>query len=223
MLAKPLAPLMLVKSEECPGSWKGPIMPPTLDEHQRTLEGLCARIQNAHVERGIVCGEGSPAAQMMIVGEAPGREEDLAGRPFVGPAGRLLNDLLADAGVRREDVWITNMVKFRPTIRDAGTVRNRPPTAAEIRAYLPVLGEELEILQPRLVLCLGNVSASVLLSKDFKMTRDHGHFFPGPYGSRGMATYHPAYLLRLQGEAREKVLRQVRADLRKLALAYAAI
>ena len=198
-------------------------MSATVDRHQQKLESVCLRARAAHPDRRIVCGQGSPSARLVIVGEAPGREEELAGRPFVGAAGRLLNELLTEAGIRRGDVWISNVVKLRPTISSAGTVRNRPPTAAEIREYLPILGEELEVLRPQLILSLGNVASNVLISKVFKMTRDRGRFFPGPYGSRVMATYHPAYLLRLQGQAREEVLEQVREDLRTLARAYAAL
>lgn len=185
------------------------------------MEEVCALARAVSPDHSAVCGEGAPTARLVIVGEAPGRDEALQGRPFVGAAGRMLNQLLAEAGLRRDDVWITNTVKHRPTVRSAGGERNRPPSAAEIKSYLPILQQELEIIHPRLVLCLGNVPASVLIRKDFKMTRDHGHFFPGPFDSRAMGTYHPAYLLRLQGQAREEVLDEVRTDLRAVAAALA--
>ena len=196
-------------------------MPSTDSIPPSTLDDVCALAHTISPNHRVVCGEGSPTARLVIVGEAPGRDEALQGRPFVGAAGRLLTEMLAEAGLKRDEVWITNTVKHRPIVRSAGGERNRPPTAAEIQAYLPILVRELQIIHSRLVLCLGNVPASTLIRKDFKMTRDHGLFFPGPSGSRAMGTYHPAYLLRLQGQAREEVLDEVRADLRAVVAALA--
>lgn len=161
---------------------------------------------------GFVFGEGSPAARLMIVGEAPGREEERQGRPFVGRAGQLLNCLMEEAGIRREDVWITNVVKRYPTKIVDGRATTRPPTAAEIKSDLPWLEGELAIIEPEVVLCLGTVPASLLTHKDFRLWAEHGRWFAGPGGAQAMATFHPAYILRQRGADRDRLLGIARHD-----------
>ncbi|MBI3909929.1 MAG: uracil-DNA glycosylase [Armatimonadetes bacterium] len=168
-----------------------------------------------------MCGEGNPEATLALVGEAPGEREARLGRPFVGRAGRLLDQVLAEVGHNRGDLWITNVVKFRPTVEVAGRLRNRAPTGAEMRQWLPALQEELQILAPRAILCLGAVAAKVLIDPKFTLSRECGQWRPGPFGSVIAATYHPAYLLRLEGEAYQRALAEFRADL-QAALATAA-
>ena len=111
----------------------------------------------------VVFGDGDPAADLVFVGEGPGAEEDKQGIPFVGRAGRLLTGLIADIGLRRDEVYIANVVKCRPTREEGNRIANRPPTVREIRAWLPILEEELEILRPRVILCLGAVPAKALI------------------------------------------------------------
>lgn len=166
---------------------------------------------------GPVLGEGDPYARLALVGEAPGEREVIEGYPFAGPAGRLLDELLERAGMGRKDFWLTNVVKCRPVKEQGGRLNNRAPLAGETKAWLPLLLEELAIVNPRLVVCLGATSARALLGKGFKLTEQRGAWVEGPAGTEAMATFHPAYILHLSthdpagGEvARETLL----ADLR---------
>ena len=114
----------------------------------------------------LVFGEGNPDAKIYFLGEAPGQSEDKQGRPFVGQAGKLLNSLLERIGMQRADVYISNIVRFRPP-------NNRPPTAAEIAAFLPYVNEEIAIIQPLLIVTLGRFSLAKFLPTD-KITQVHG-------------------------------------------------
>ncbi len=168
-------------------------------------------------ERNLVLGEGNPNARLVLVGEAPGGQEERAKRPFVGPAGQILNEALAEVGLSREDIWITNIVKCRPVTPGlGGRLRNRTPTAAEVKRFLPWLLQELIILDPSAIVALGGTAASALLGRPVRMTREHGEWFPGPEGIRVMATYHPAYLLRRVGDS-DQYYTELVADLKAAA------
>ena len=175
-------------------------------------------------QRPIVPGEGSPLARLALVGEAPGREEERLGRPFVGPAGRLLDALLAEVGLSRADVWVTNVFKRRPVALRDGREENRAPTAAELRAGLRWLLQELGIVRPRLVVCLGAVALRALLGRGTTLGEARGRWQPGPLGTLVLATYHPAYVLRLQGtpyqRAFQEALGEVRQDFQRVREAY---
>ncbi len=174
----------------------------------------------------LVFGEGNPRASLVVVGEAPGEMEERAGRPFVGRAGRLLDELLAQAGLDRAEAWITNVVKVRPTTgapsaarggRAGGTPaaggrRNRPPRVGEINAWLPLLDEEIEAIGPAVLLGLGAVAGRALVGPGFQLTRDRGRWFDGRHGRPCLVTFHPAYILRLQGEALAEARRLAAAD-----------
>lgn len=152
-------------------------------------------------ERNVVSGEGNSNARLVLVGEAPGGQEERAKRPFVGPAGQILNEALAEAGLTREEIWITNIVKCRPVIPGIGNrLRNRTPTAAEVKHFLPWLLHELNIIDPLAIVVLGGTAASALLGRPVKMTRERGEWFTGPEDIPIMVTYHPAYLLRRVGD-----------------------
>lgn len=135
-----------------------------------------------------VFGTGNPNTRLMFVGEAPGEKEDLTGIPFVGAAGQLLDKFLFAVDIAREDVYIANILKCRPP-------HNRDPLPEEEDACIGYLREQVKIIRPRIIVCLGRIAAQRLISPDFKMTRDHGKWF-----SRGAfsmtAVYHPASLLR---------------------------
>ncbi len=133
-----------------------------------------------------VPGEGPADAEIVLVGEAPGREEDEQGRPFVGRAGRLLNQLLSEAGLKREDLFITNVVKSRPP-------GNRRPTKNEVKACLPYLWLQLEIIKPKVVGLLGGLATEVILGEK-KLTLVRGRVFEKKY--KFVPTYHPAAVLR---------------------------
>jgi DNA polymerase len=132
----------------------------------------------------------------MIVGEAPGASEDAAGRPFVGRSGALLERGLAEVGIDRASTWITNAVKHFKWRDVRGRRAPAPPAAGEIRACQPWLLAELEVVRPRLVLCLGATAAKALMGPGFKVSADRGRLFETPHGPRLLATLHPAALLR---------------------------
>ncbi|MEE8300429.1 MAG: uracil-DNA glycosylase [Desulfatiglandales bacterium] len=175
----------------------------------------CERCRLAVERKNIVFGKGLPDARLVFVGEAPGMEEDLSGKPFVGPAGKLLTDIIRAMGLRREEVYICNIVKCRPP-------RNRDPEPDEIGMCLPFLKAQISLIKPKIICALGRISAQSLVDKDFKITRDRGgwRYFMGiPL----MPTYHPAYLLRYSqakrhvwGDMQEIMLRLGLKDPRRL-------
>ena len=145
-----------------------------------------------------VFGAGPASAPLMLVGETPGDQEDLAGKPFVGPAGRLLDQALAAAGIDRAATYITNVVKhFKWEPRGKRRLHKRPDVA-EVTACIPWLEREIEIVQPKLVVCLGATAGRALLGRDFLVTRDRGRVVPSPFAPRVIATIHPSALLRLR-------------------------
>jgi uracil-DNA glycosylase family 4 len=146
-----------------------------------------------------VFGTGSVTPRLCIVGEGPAERDESTGRPFSGPAGALLERALAEAGADPATVWLTNVLKCRAVVRREGRWVNRPPTDAELAAALPLLHEELAILRPPVMLCLGATAARALLGKGFTFSRDRGRWFPLPAGPRVLATYLPAYVLRREG------------------------
>lgn len=136
----------------------------------------------------LVFGEGDPNARVMFVGEAPGEEEDRSGRPFVGRAGQLLDQILESVGIERESTWITNIVKFRPP-------RNRNPKLEEMRASEPILLAEIRLVRPQIICPLGNVPTQYLLDTKDGITKLHGTWSTW-HGIDVFPLYHPAYLLR---------------------------
>lgn len=171
----------------------------------------------------VVFGEGDPRSPLVIAGEGPGEREDFEGRPFVGRAGQLLDRVLASADLSRGELWITNVLKRRASKVVAGRVRNRLPKAGELAVYRDFLDRELKIIAPRIIVCLGNLAANALIHRNFRMTREHGQWFNGASSKMLMATYHPAYILRLEGPDYDEVLRQTVEDLRSAAAEYHAI
>jgi DNA polymerase len=148
-----------------------------------------------------VFGEGAERAEVMLVGEQPGDKEDLAGRPFVGPAGRVLDDALVQAGIDRSTVYVTNAVKhFKWEPRGKRRLHKRPD-AAEVSACRPWLDQEIALVRPRLVVCLGATAAQALLGRDFRVTRQRGQLFPQPAGHVVTATVHPSSILRARDAA----------------------
>ena len=136
----------------------------------------------------MVFGDGSRTAEIMFVGEGPGAHEDEQGVPFVGKAGQLLDDMLAIIGLDRTMVYIANIVKCRPP-------QNRDPLGVEQDACIGYLREQVTLLRPKLIVCLGRIAAMRLIREDFKITREHGQWFD-VNGRRCMAIYHPSALLR---------------------------
>ena len=159
----------------------------TLDETRVDL-GECIRCR-LHADRThIVFGEGNPSARIVLVGEGPGREEDRLGRPFVGPAGKLLDQMISAMGWRRQEVYICNVIKCRPP-------RNRDPLPDEIETCAPFLRRQLLAIGPQAILALGSFAAQFLLSSDQPISRLRNHIYKFE-GIPVVPTYHPAYLLR---------------------------
>jgi len=165
-----------------------------------------------------VFGAGDPGARMMLVGEQPGDVEDRAGEPFVGPAGRLLRDALADAGIDAERVYLTNVVKhFKWRPRGKRRIHERP-NHEEVMACRLWLDLELQHVRPRVVIALGATAAAALLGPSVRVTRDRTKRFPAPFAEIASMTVHPSSILRAANSAaRETALQQFTADLRTFA------
>ena len=167
-----------------------------------------------------VFGEGSTKAQVMLVGEQPGDQEDRMGRPFVGPAGRLLDQALAEAEIERSEVYVTNVVKhFKWAPAERGKRRiHKKPRYSEIQACRPWLDAELERVKPEVLVCLGASAAQALLGKDFRVSRQRGQLIQSPLAPHVIATVHPSSILRAQDdESRHQQLEAFVQDLRQVA------
>ena len=162
-----------------------------------------------------VFGEGKAHAPLMLVGEQPGNDEDLAGRPFVGPAGKLLDRALAEAGIDRAETYVTNVVKhFSWEPRGKWRIHKKP-NEREIAACRPWLDREMALVKPRVVVCLGATAAQALLGAPFRVTRDRGKFVPAPFAPHVLATVHPSSILRAANEkSRQSAFEQFVEDLR---------
>lgn len=164
-----------------------------------------------------VFGEGRAKAQVMLVGEQPGNQEDLEGHPFVGPAGRLLDTALAEAGIDRQQVYVTNAVKhFKWEPRGKRRIHKKP-NAAEIAACRPWLDAEIAVVQPNIIVCLGATAAQALLGRDFRVTQHRGEFIELPGMPLITATVHPSAILRApDDDTRHQEMRRFIEDLRKI-------
>lgn len=165
-----------------------------------------------------VFGEGSSHGRIMLVGEQPGDREDVTGHPFVGPAGRILDEALQQAGIDRRDVYLTNAVKhFSWTPAERGKRRiHKKPRYSEIRACRPWLEAEIAATRPHVIVCLGATAAQALLGPDFSVMRRRGQFIPSSLAPRVMATVHPSSILRAADEASRQS--QKEAFIRDLAI-----
>lgn len=164
---------------------------------------LCERRHN------LVFGVGNEKAELMLIGEGPGEQEDLQGEPFVGPAGKLLDDMLEMIGLDRTRIYIANTVKCRPPM-------NRDPAQEEMAACRHWLDEQIALVRPKIIVCLGRIAAGELIKKDFRITREHGQWFD-VNGIKTMAIYHPSALLRDVSKRPETFadLRELRRVLRR--------
>ena len=157
----------------------------------------------------LVFGVGNENAELMFIGEGPGEQEDRRGEPFVGPAGKLLDDMLAMIDLDRSRVYIANIVKCRPP-------HNRDPQPNEQQACIGWLERQIGLIQPKLIVCLGRIAAMALIDPGFRITRQHGQWFDVG-GRRVMATYHPSALLRDESKRPEAFmdLRELRKEIRE--------
>lgn len=155
----------------------------------------CSGCSLSETRTNLVFGDGNPNAQIMLVGEGPGQQEDLSGIPFVGPAGQLLDQMMAIIDLDRSKYYITNIVKCRPP-------HNRDPLAAEQDACIGYLREQTRLIQPKIIICLGRIAAMRLIRPDYRITREHGQWVrKGAFWLT--AIYHPSALLRDEGKRPE--------------------
>lgn len=169
-----------------------------------------------------VFGEGRAHARVMLVGEQPGNDEDVAGRPFVGPAGKVLHKCLASAGIDPDDTYVTNVVKHFKWEAKGKRRLHKKPNAREIGACLPWLEAEIELVEPEVLVLLGATAAQALLGRDFRVSQQRGRWVESDWAEHVLATIHPSSILRAPtSEAREAERRHFEADLavvaRKLA------
>lgn len=195
----------------------------TLIPRNPTLERLKAAARNCQAcdlwrnATQTVFGEGKAGAQIMLIGEVPGNQEDIEGTPFVGPAGKLLDTALVEAGIDRTKVYVTNAVKhFKWEPRGKRRIHQKP-NAAEIAACRPWLDAEIAVVRPRIIVCLGATAAQALLGRDFRVTQHRGEFLKSALAPVVMATVHPSAILRIpdEEEKREELKRFI-ADLKKI-------
>lgn len=192
---------------------------PTLDK-LREASKSCRGCRLWMVGTQTVFGEGPRTARVMLVGEQPGDEEDRKGHPFVGPAGRLLDEALSEAGIDRDAVYVTNAVKHFKWERGEKSKRriHKKPNDGEIRACRPWLDQEMAVVKPAVVVCLGATAAQALLGKQFRVTKSRGQKVAAPFAQAVFATVHPSSVLRAPDpRAREEARRAFVADLRKVA------
>jgi uracil-DNA glycosylase family protein len=165
-----------------------------------------------------VFGEGPRKAEVMLVGEQPGDQEDRQGHPFVGPAGRMLDAALEGAGIDRQRVYLSNAVKhFKFVVIERGRRLHKKPAAGEVRACNPWLREEIRLVKPRVVVALGATAAQALLGKQFRVTQNRGKPLPSELAEVVVATVHPSSILRAPDDARDDARRQFVADLKVVA------
>jgi uracil-DNA glycosylase family protein len=190
---------------------------PTLPKLREAAQG-CTACDLYEKATQAVLGAGPRTAPAFFIGEQPGDQEDLAGVPFVGPAGRVLDGALAEAGIRREEIFLTNVVKhFKWEPRGKMRIHAKP-AAGEVKACRPWLETELAIVKPQVIVCLGATAAQSLMGAKFKVTVERGKFFESPWAPWLTATYHPSAILRMPDEdARQAARALLVADLRSVA------
>jgi uracil-DNA glycosylase len=202
-------------------------------EHTSAADYLPARMNLASLRRAAdacqgcelyrnatqtVFGEGKRRARVILVGEMPGDQEDLQGLPFVGPAGRLLDDALAAAGLPRDDVYVTNAVKHFRWMPRGKRRMHKTPGARHVEACMPWLQAEILLIKPELIVCLGATAAKALLGPEFRVSRQRGKFLETSDGIPALATHHPSAVLRAPGdEDRARKRRELAADLKRVA------
>ncbi len=192
-------------------------LPPKLD--LKSLREAAAHCQGCDLYKNAtqtVFGEGARSARMMLVGEVPGDQEDLQGRPFVGPAGRLLDESLAAVGLDRGKVYMTNAVKHFKFEQRGKRRLHKHPARTEVVACRAWLESEIAVVQPQLIVCLGATAAQSLLGPKFRITASRGELLENPWAPALIATYHPSAILRAPEKAdRDRMREDFIADLRR--------
>jgi DNA polymerase len=191
---------------------------PTLSKLRTASKG-CRGCDLFKLGTQTVFGEGPTSARVMVVGEQPGDQEDKAGRPFVGPSGKLLDHAFDATGIDRDDVYVTNAVKHFKWARDARTKRriHKTPSAGEIRACHPWLEQEIAVIRPHVIVCLGATAAKALLGRTFSVMKKRGIAISSEWAPAVIATVHPSAVLRAPSDQRALAERMFVADIRKVA------
>ena len=195
------------------------------EDRERRLEELarqvsvCTKCDLAKTRTNTVFATGDPYSPLMLVGEGPGENEDATGLPFVGRAGKLLDDILAAVDLTRQQIYLTNIVKCRAAVEEGGRMKNRQPKTGEIRACNPYLQGQIEAVKPEIMLCLGGPAAKTIIDKDFRITKDRGRWYDID-GVKTMATFHPAYVLRQRGDDLTNTKRMVWRDIQNVYAEY---
>ena len=167
-----------------------------------TEASACPACDLSETRTKVVFGDGNADSPLMLIGEGPGANEDATGLPFVGRAGKLLDECLREAGMLRKHIYLTNVVKCRPTLEEDGKIKNRPPRADEASTCVSLwLDKQIATVQPLVILCLGGPAANAIIHKNFKITQERGQWFESRYARYAIAALHPAYILRQEGEA----------------------
>ena len=186
----------------------------SLREAARDCQG-CPLFQNA---TQTVFGQGRRDARIFLVGEQPGNDEDRQGKPFVGPAGRILDEALAAASIDRADAYVTNVVRHFKWEAKGKRRMHKKPSAREIAACLPWLEKEIELIKPEILVCLGATAAQTLLGRDFKVSVQRGRVVPCKFAAHALATVHPSSILRQPtSEDRHRAMEQSVADMKVVA------
>ena len=189
---------------------------PSLPELRKEAAG-CKACDLYKTATQVVFGEGPASAEAMFVGEQPGDQEDTAGRPFVGPAGKLFDQALSDAGIDREQVYVTNVVKHFKWVGRGKRRIHQKPNWSEIAACRPWLDGELAAVEPRVLVCLGATAAQALLGRQFRVTRERGKPVDSDLAEHVLATIHPSVILRGDPESREQEYAAFVDDLKAVA------
>ena len=180
----------------------------------KTQASVCTACDLAKTRANVVFGSGDATAKLAVVAEGPSAADNHTTFPFSGPAGDLLDEVLAANGLTRGQIWLTNIIKCRAASLKGGVLKNRPPKSSEIKACSRWLDGELTLMQPSVILCMGAPAAKALIHRSFRITEERGVWFTNTlYAPFAMATFNPAYVLRQEGENFEVVRQTVIDDI----------
>ena len=187
----------------------------------KTRASVCTDCSLAKTRTNVVFGSGDATAKLAIVAEGPSAADNHTAFPFSGPAGNLLDEVLAANTLTRGDIWLTNIIKCRAASPKGSVLKNRPPKASEIKACAKWLNGELTLMLPSVILCMGAPAAKALIDRNFRITEERGVWFTDThYAPFAMATFNPAYVLRQEGEnftaLRQIVINDIAAAVQKL-------
>ena len=196
----------------------------TADTQMQSLKArasVCTACDLAETRANVVFGSGDATAKLAIIAEGPSAADNHTTFPFSGPAGNLLDEVLAANALTRGDIWLTNIIKCRAASPKGGVLKNRPPKVSEIKACSKWLDGELTLTQPSVILCMGAPAAKTLIHRSFRITEERGIWFTDTeYAPFAMATFNPAYILRQEGEnfttMRQLLINDVAEAVRKL-------